>query len=142
MNNNDIMKDIGIEVILKTPQDFLLVKETLTRIGIAAKKTNTLFQSAHILFKHGVYYIVHFKEMFKLDGKSSDISEDDIARRNLICKLLEDWKLLEVVNKDDIAKYASISTIKVINFKDKDLWQLVPKYNIGSPRNADNFGNR
>lgn len=120
------------EVTLKEKDDFLKVRETLTRIGVASKKDKTLYQSCHILHKQGKYYIVHFKELFSLDGKPTDISENDIARRNTIVNLLEDWDLLQIVNKSKVEDpVVSLSQVKILSHKEKDEWQLVPKYNIG-----------
>ena len=123
-----------LEVILNTEEDFLKIKETLTRIGVASKKENKLFQSCHILHKKGKYYIVHFKEMFILDGKNTDISEEDFSRRNSIAFLLEEWKLLKIVDPDKFTTRASMSQIKVIPYKDKPQWELVPKYNLGKKK--------
>ena len=123
-----------IEVTLKEPDDFLKVKETLTRIGVASKKSNTLFQSCHILHKQGKYYIVHFKELFALDGKQTDLNEDDISRRNTIAKLLAEWDLVGVVNEDQLQPADSMSSIKVIPFSQKSEWELVAKYNIGKKK--------
>jgi hypothetical protein len=120
-----------IEIKLKDPEDFLKVKETLTRIGVASKKTNTLYQSCHILHKQGQYYIVHFKELFSLDGKASDFNFDDISRRNTIALLLEEWNLVEIVNKQMTQPADSISSIKIIPHSQKGDWNLVAKYNIG-----------
>ncbi len=122
-----------VEVTLNENDDFLKVRETLTRIGVASKKDQTLFQSCHILHKRGQYYIVHFKELFALDGKPADISENDLSRRNAIVKLLEDWGLVTVVRKSQIETPPPIflSQIKILSHKEKDDWQLVPKYNIG-----------
>jgi len=122
-----------VEVTLNEQDDFLKVRETLTRIGVASKKDRTLFQSCHILHKRGQYYIVHFKELFALDGKPTDITENDLSRRNAIVKLLEDWGLVTVVRKQQIENPPPIflSQIKILSHKEKDDWQLVPKYNIG-----------
>jgi hypothetical protein len=121
-----------VEVSLLEQEDFLKIKETLTRIGVASKKDNTLYQSCHILHKQGKYYIVHFKELFMLDGKPSNFSEDDMSRRNTIATLLEQWGLLKVVRPEYIAELmAPISQIKIISHKEKDDWELVAKYNIG-----------
>jgi hypothetical protein len=122
-----------VEVTLNEQDDFLKVRETLTRIGVASKKEQTLFQSCHILHKRGQYYIVHFKELFALDGKPTDITENDLSRRNAIVKLLEDWGLVTVVKKQQIENPPPIflSQIKILSHKEKDDWQLVPKYNIG-----------
>jgi hypothetical protein len=123
-----------IEVRLKEDDDFLKVRETLTRIGVASKKTNTLFQSCHILHKQGRYYIVHFKELFDLDGKPTDFSEEDKQRRNTITTLLSDWGLVEVVKADNILDTIPVSRLKIIPFNQKDQWELVAKYNIGKKR--------
>ena len=121
-----------LEVVLKEPDDFLKVRETLSRMGVASRREKILWQSAHILHKKGRYYIAHFKELFALDGKETNISENDIARRNTIAKLLGDWGLVEV--KGDTAPVAPLSQIKIISFKDKDDWELCTKYNIGRKR--------
>jgi hypothetical protein len=124
--------DSLVEVSLLEQEDFLKIKETLTRIGVASKKDNTLYQSCHILHKQGKYYIVHFKELFMLDGQPSNFSEDDMSRRNTIATLLEQWGLLKVVRPEYIAELmAPISQIKIISHKEKDDWELVAKYNIG-----------
>jgi hypothetical protein len=122
-----------VEVKLVEPDNFLLVKETLTRIGIASKKTNTLYQSCHILHKQGKYYIMHFKELFLLDGKkNTDFSENDMARRNTIANLLEEWELIEVVDKKKTQEpVVPISHIKIISYKEKNDWVLTAKYSIG-----------
>lgn len=121
-----------IEITLKQDIDFLKVKETLSRIGIASKKDKKLFQTCHILHKKGKYYIVHFLEMFMLDGKETNFSEDDLARRNTIADLLDQWGLLTIVDKRAIEEpRASIRKIKIVPFKEKGEWELVPKYNIG-----------
>jgi len=127
-----------VEVTLKEQDDFLKVRETLTRIGVASKKDSILYQSCHILHKQGKYYIVHFKELFALDGKPSDISENDLSRRNAITKLLQDWGLVKVVNNKQIETPEPIflSQIKIISHKEKDDWDLVPKYNIGKKPGA------
>lgn len=122
-----------VEVSLDDQEDFLKIRETLTRIGVASKKDRKLYQSCHILHKQGKYYIVHFKELFKLDGKSSDFSENDRARRNTIVNLLKEWGLIDVV-KEDVYEDAPISQIKIISHKEKNEWELVPKYNIGRKR--------
>ena len=122
-----------IEVRLRSSEDFLKVKETLSRIGLASKKDNTLFQSCHILHKQGRYYIVHFKELFMLDGKQADFSESDIARRNRIVLLLDEWSLVIIEDKNKVEEpVAPINQIKIIPFKDKSQWNLVTKYTIGS----------
>lgn len=124
-----------VEVRLTNEDDFLKVRETLTRIGVASKKDQTLFQSCHILHKQGRYYIVHFKELFALDGKPTDFGESDIGRRNSIANLLAEWGLVEVVVPQSILEpRVPISQIKILPFKEKDEWNLVPKYNIGKKR--------
>jgi len=121
-----------VEVTLNHKDDFLKVKETLTRIGVASRKDNALYQSCHILHKQGKYYITHFKELFALDGKDTDFSENDISRRNTIANLLSEWGLIGLVESAKSADpIAPISQIKVIAFKDKDKWNLQSKYNIG-----------
>ena len=121
-----------LEVTLNEPDDFLKVRETLTRIGVASRKENKLFQSCHILHKQGRYFIVHFKELFLLDGKKSNLEENDVARRNTIATLMSDWGLLSIDNKDKLQPIAPLRQIKIISFKDKDQWELCPKYNIGN----------
>lgn len=123
-----------IEVILREPDDFLKIRETLTRIGVASRKEKTLYQSCHILHKQGKYYIVHFKELFALDGKYSNLSVNDVQRRNRIVHLLSDWGLLEVVNPESIADVAPLNQIKVLAHKEKNEWQMVAKYNIGAKK--------
>jgi hypothetical protein len=128
------MVDINnfIEVQLVEQDDFLKVRETLTRIGVSSRKEKVLYQSCHILHKQGKYYIVHFKELFALDGKLSTITENDVQRRNAIANLLEEWGLVKVVNRKLMENnLAPIHQIKIISFKEKDDWELIPKYNIG-----------
>ena len=120
-----------LEVQLKEPDDFLKVRETLTRIGVASRKDKKLFQSCHILHKQGRYFIVHFKELFALDGKFANFSENDLERRNTIASLLADWGLVTILNKEDVQNKAPLSQIKVLAFKEKDEWDLQAKYNIG-----------
>ena len=128
-----------LEVTIKQPDDFLKVRETLTRIGVASRKDKTLFQSCHILHKQGKYYITHFKELFALDGKTSTLSENDIQRRNTIALLLQDWNLIDVVNTALVENKAPLSQIKVLPFKEKKEWNLVAKYNIGKkPEESNN----
>ena len=129
-----------VEVTLAEKDDFLKVRETLTRIGVASKKDRILYQSCHILHKQGRYYIVHFKELFALDGKPTDISENDLSRRNAITKLLQDWELVKVLNNKQIEEPPPIflSQIKILSHKEKDEWELVPKYNIGVKKNYIN----
>ena len=121
-----------VEVILNEQDDFLKVRETLTRIGVSSRKEKVLYQSCHILHKQGKYYIVHFKELFALDGKPSNISENDIQRRNAIANLLEEWGLIKILNKEIMTdNSAPLHQIKIIAFKEKDQWELIAKYNIG-----------
>jgi len=124
-------KEDMIQVELKEPDDFLKVRETLTRIGVASRKEKKLYQSCHILHKKGQYYIVHFKELFALDGKRANLSSNDLQRRNRIVQLLSDWGLIVVTNAETIADAAPLSQIKVISYKDKGEWILESKYNIG-----------
>jgi hypothetical protein len=124
--------EMMLEVTLNEPDDFLKIRETLTRIGVASRKDNKLFQSCHILHKQGRYFITHFKELFLLDGKPSNLTENDLQRRNTVATLLSDWGLLSVVNADEAKDVAPLRQIKVIAFKDKDNWELCPKYNIGN----------
>ena len=121
-----------LEVTLNEPDDFLKVRETLTRIGVASRKENKLFQSCHILHKQGRYFIVHFKELFLLDGKKSNLEENDIARRNTITQLISDWGLITVEDNKKLDPLAPMRQIKIIPFKEKDKWELCPKYNIGN----------
>ena len=136
MNDASWSPEQMLEVVLKEPDDFLKVRETLSRIGVASRKDKTLFQSCHILHKQGKYYIVHFKELFALDGKDTNLSENDIARRNTITNLLSDWGLLDVVGTTSI-EAAPLSQIKVISFKDKGDWKLETKYNIGKKKDGE-----
>ena len=123
-----------VEVTLKAPDDFLKVRETLTRIGVASRGENKLYQSCHILHKQGRYFIVHFKELFLLDGKTSDFSENDVQRRNRITKLLADWGLVTVVSETLIEDLAPINQIKILPYREKADWELIPKYSIGSKK--------
>ena len=123
-----------VEVLLREPDDFLKCRETLTRIGVASRTENKLYQSCHILHKQGKYYIVSFKELFLLDGKNSDFSDNDVKRRNRITKLLADWNLVEVVDPSRIEDMCSMSQIKIIPHKEKSNWELIPKYQIGSKK--------
>ena len=120
-----------IEITLEQPDDFLKVKETLSRIGVASRNDNKLYQSCHILHKQGRYYIVHFKELFALDGKPTNFSENDEGRRNTITNLLQEWGLVKIVRGETEENTAPLSQIKVLAYVDKDDWELVPKYNIG-----------
>jgi len=126
-----------IEVVLKEPDDFLKVRETLTRIGVASRKEKKIYQSCHILHKQGKYYIVHFKELFALDGKNTNFSSNDLQRRNRIAQLLCDWGLIAVVNPEKIEDLAPLNQIKVLSFKDKDDWKLESKYNIGRKKQGE-----
>lgn len=135
--DENIFKNLGVEITLKHDENFLKVKETLTRIGIASTKTeNSLFQTCHILHKKGHYAIMHFKEMFILDGKPSTLTEDDKARRNTITALLEDWNLIDIVNNIDDEDFAPMTKIKVISHAEKKDWKLVPKYLVGKKNNV------
>jgi hypothetical protein len=128
-------QDMMLEVALKEPDDFLKVRETLTRIGVASRKDRKLYQSCHILHKKGKYYIVHFKELFALDGKTANITKNDIERRNRIAKLLFDWGLVNF-QADELVEIAPLNQIKVLSYKDKQDWILESKYNIGKKRVA------
>jgi len=138
--NNDNFFDIDfpgykpMEILLSQPDDFLKVRETLSRIGVASRKENILYQSCHILHKQGRYFITHFKELFALDGKEADLTENDLQRRNSITKLLSDWGLVTIIQPLTEEDLAPLSQIKIISFKEKHDWNLVPKYNIGKKR--------
>ena len=135
MNDELWTTDKMLEVSLKQPDDFLKVRETLSRIGVSSRKEKKLYQSCHILHKQGKYYIVHFKELFALDGKEHNITENDIGRRNSIASLLSDWDLIGIVGSDSVPEpKAPLSQIKVISFKEKSEWELEPKYNIGKKK--------
>ena len=121
-----------LEITLTAPDDFLKVRETLTRIGVASRNEKKLFQSCHILHKQGRYFIVHFKELFLLDGKKANLEENDIARRNTIATLMSDWGLLQIVNSKTVTPLAPLRQIKIVSFKEKHDWELCPKYNIGN----------
>lgn len=125
-----------LEVTMAQPDDFLKVRETLTRIGVASRKDKVLYQSCHILHKQGRYFIVHFKELFALDGKTADLTENDLQRRNTIAKLLIDWGLVKIIDPDKFTDLAPLSQIKVIAFKDKSEWSLQTKYNIGKKKQS------
>ena len=138
--NNEIKNWVPadmLEVTLNEPDDFLKIRETLTRIGVASRKDNKLFQSCHILHKQGRYFIVHFKELFLLDGKPSNLIENDIQRRNTISTLLADWGLVNIVNPEVAKDLAPLRQITVIPFKEKSQWELCPKYNIGNSNNGE-----
>ena len=137
-NNNDKSVEWTpasmLEITLNEPDDFLKVRETLTRIGVASRKDHKIYQSCHILHKQGRYFIVHFKELFVLDGKPSTITENDIQRRNTIAVLLSDWGLVSINNAEQARDRAPLRQIKVLSFKERDEWELCPKYNIGNTR--------
>ena len=126
--------DMMVEVSLRQPDDFLKVRETLTRIGVASRKEKKLFQSCHILHKKGKYYIVHFKELFALDGKHANLTSNDVERRNRITKLLSDWGLVDIASPESLGELAPLNQIKVLAYKDKQDWILETKYNIGSKK--------
>lgn len=128
--------DDMVEVSLGEPDDFLKVRETLTRIGVASRKEKKLYQSCHILHKQGKYYIVHFKELFALDGKKANLSSNDVQRRNRIIQLLSDWGLVGIAQKESVADVAPLSQIKVLSFKEKCEWTLESKYNIGKKKTS------
>tara|TARA_B100001778_G_C18458877_1_gene570222 strand:- start:499 stop:903 length:405 start_codon:yes stop_codon:yes gene_type:complete len=132
METNSWTQEQMLEVSLKEPDDFLKIRETLSRIGVASRRERKLYQSCHILHKQGRYYIVHFKELFALDGKDTNLSENDIARRNSIAKLLNDWGLVNIIGNAE--NVAPMSQIKIISFKEKNEWILETKYNIGKKR--------
>lgn len=132
IDDDDVFDGLGIEVTLKNKEDFLKIVETLTRIGIVSKKDKTLFQTANLLHKKGKYAIMHFKEMFALDGRNTDISDNDIARRNTICRLLKEWELLEIVDEEEIKEpQVNVSEIKILSFSEKNNYNLVQKYKVG-----------
>ncbi len=133
----DWSPDSMIEVALSEPDDFLKVRETLTRIGVASRKEKKLYQSCHILHKQGRYYIVHFKELFALDGKRANLTINDVQRRNRISQLLADWGLISILNVDQIADIAPLNQIKVLSYKDKGDWILETKYNIGRKKTEE-----
>lgn len=130
----NIFKDKGVRIKLRNDEDFLKIKETLTRIGVSSKQENILYQSCHILHKQGEYAILHFKELFELDGKTSNFSDEDRKRRNTIVDLLEDWELLDVIDEDKLDDFVSLGKIKILSHKDKGSWQLVTKYTVGNKK--------
>ena len=134
LNEVQWTKDDMVEVNLKEPDDFLKVRETLTRIGVASRKEKKIYQSCHILHKQGRYFLVHFKELFALDGKHANLTSNDVQRRNRIAQLLVDWGLVGIVNSDTIQDVAPLNQIKVLAYKDKGDWILETKYNIGSKK--------
>ena len=132
---DDIFNGLGIEIELNERDDFLKVKETLTRIGVSSRKENKLYQSCHILHKRGRYVILHFKELFELDGLESNITDEDLGRRNTIVTLLEEWGLLKILDVEDAQEpKVSLAKMKIIPFKDKKNWELIPKYHIGKKK--------
>ena len=139
MENVKWSREQLLEVTLKQPDDFLKVRETLSRIGVASRKEKKLYQSCHILHKQGKYYIVHFKELFALDGKETNLSENDIGRRNRIASLLSDWGLVSIIGKTE--PIAPLSQIKIISFKEKSEWNLETKYNIGKTKEVKKDAN-
>ena len=137
MENVSFNKDNMLEVTLKEPDDFLKVRETLSRIGVASRKEKKLYQSCHILHKQGKYYIVHFKELFVLDGKETNLTENDIGRRNRIASLLKDWGLINI--NGEVQNMSPLSQIKIISFKEKSEWTLETKYNIGKTKDENSL---
>ena len=127
----DIFDGHGIEIELMDDDSFLKIRETLTRIGVSSRKEKKLYQSCHILHKRGRYVILHFKELFSLDGLQSNFSEDDLARRNTVAKLLEEWELLEVLDGEELEPNVEVKKLKIISHKEKGDWELIPKYHIG-----------
>jgi len=130
-------QDQMVEVVLNEPDDFLKVRETLTRIGVASRKEKKIYQSCHILHKQGRYYIVHFKELFALDGKHANLTVNDVQRRNRIINLLSDWGLITIINPDLVTDVAPLNQIKVLSYKDKNDWVLESKYNIGKKKKVE-----
>ena len=133
----DWSQDQMVEVLLNEPDDFLKVRETLTRIGVASRKEKKLYQSCHILHKQGRYFIVHFKELFALDGKHANLTVNDVQRRNRITRLLADWGLISVVKEDSVSDIAPLNQIKVLSYKEKNEWALETKYNIGKKKKTE-----
>jgi hypothetical protein len=129
-----IFNKVGIHIKLLDEEDFMVVRETLSRIGVSPKGKKVLYQSCHLIHKNGVYILAHFKELFALDGLPSNVSEEDIKRRNAIAQLLEDWELLEIIDKDKIKDRLPINALKIIRYSEKDDWELIPKFNHGSLR--------
>jgi hypothetical protein len=132
--SKSVFKNIGVHVKLLDDEDFMVVRETLSRIGVSPKGKNTLYQSCHLIHKNGIYIIAHFKELFALDDLPSNTSEEDIKRRNAIVKLLEEWELLEVVDKDYLKNCMPLSGLKIIKYNERNKWELVQKFNTGSLR--------
>jgi hypothetical protein len=132
--SKNVFKGVGVQVKLFDEEDFMVIRETLSRIGVSPKGKNVLYQSCHLVHKDNVYVVAHFKELFALDDLPSNVSEEDIKRRNAIINLLEEWELLEVINKESVKDKMPISGLKIIKYTEKDKWQLVPKFNTGSLR--------
>lgn len=132
--SDKIFNNVGVHVKLFDPEDFMVVRETLSRIGVSPKGKKVLYQSCHLIHKNEVYIVAHFKELFALDGLPSNVSEEDIKRRNAIIKLLEDWELVEIVDKEKVKESMPVSGIKIIKYTEKDSWELIPKFNPGSLR--------
>jgi hypothetical protein len=133
-NSDKVFKGVGVEIKLQDPEDFMVIRETLSRIGVSPKGKNILYQSCHLIHKNEVYIIAHFKELFSLDGLPSNVTEEDIKRRNAIVSLLEEWDLLDVVDKHKIEDKISLNAIKIIKHEEKNNWNLIPKFNPGSLR--------
>jgi hypothetical protein len=129
-----VFNDVGVHIKLFDDEDFMVVRETLTRMGVSPKGKNILYQSCHLVHKDGIYVIAHFKELFALDGLPSNVSTEDIQRRNAIVKLLEDWDLLEIIDKEKIKDQMPLTGMKIIKYGDKDNWELIPKFNPGTLR--------
>lgn len=132
--SDKVFNKVGVHIKLLDPDDFMVVRETLSRMGVSPKGKKLLYQSCHLIHKNDVYVVAHFKELFALDGLPSNVSEEDIKRRNVIIKLLEDWELLEVVDKEKIKDCLPVNAIKIIKYEDRDNWELIPKFNPGSLR--------
>jgi hypothetical protein len=133
-NSDKIFNNVGVHVNLFDPEDFMVVRETLSRIGVSPKGKKILYQSCHLIHKNDVYIVAHFKELFALDGLPSNVSEDDIKRRNAIIQLLEDWELLEIVDKQKVKEKMPVAGLKIIKYNERDDWDLIPKFNPGSLR--------
>lgn len=132
--SDKVFNKVGVHIKLLDPDDFMVVRETLSRMGVSPKGKKLLYQSCHLIHKNDVYVVAHFKELFALDGLPSNVSEEDIKRRNVIIKLLEDWELLEVVDKEKIEDCLPVNAIKIIKYENRDNWELIPKFNPGSLR--------
>jgi hypothetical protein len=129
--SEDIFRGVGVKINLFDPDDFLKVKETLSRIGVSSNRNKTLYPSCHILHKRGQYAILHFKELFKLDGKPTTITDEDVARRNTICRLIDEWGLAQVIDKNEIEDQLPVTSLKILPYHQKSQWTIVPKYTIG-----------